>query len=67
MSIEVGGPLSPVRAHCTVDAKQHPSGDIEILLERSGGDKMHRELFVVPDSPEIRLFLNHLTRVAHSG
>lgn len=67
MEIEVGGPLRPIRANCTVDAKQHESGDIEILLERSGGDKLHRELFTIPDSHEIRVFINHLTRVANSG
>lgn len=67
MSIEVGGHLRPVRAHCTIDAKQHPSGDIEILLERSGGDKVHRELFTIPDSHEVRLFLSHLVRLSNSG
>lgn len=67
MSVEVGGPQRPVHVSCSVDARRLESGDFEVLLERSDrrdGDKLKRELFILPDGPETRTLLHHLERLA---
>jgi hypothetical protein len=43
------------------------SGDVEVLLEKSTGgyrdSKLHRELFIMVDSPETRTLLDKLRRI----
>src|SRR3546814_17966947 len=52
---------------CTISTRRLPSGKLEVLLERRGGDKLHRELFELPDNETTSLLETHLRRLATSG
>lgn len=56
-----------VSTSCTIEARVLDSGDVEVLLQKSTGgyrdSKLHRELFIMVDSPETRTFLEHLKRI----
>jgi len=56
-----------VRTTCTIEARVLDSGDVEVLLERGEAcyrdSKLHRELFILTDSEETRLFVAKLKRM----
>lgn len=60
-----------MKATVTIETRKLESGDTEVLLERSTGDyrnsKLHRELFILTDSPETRTLLHHLERIGRAG
>jgi hypothetical protein len=60
-----------VKVSVTIETRKLETGDTEVLLERSTGgykdSKLHRELFVMTDSPETRSLVRHLERISHGG
>jgi hypothetical protein len=60
-----------IRTSCTIETRKLDSGDVEVMLEKSTGDfnesTLHRELFILTDSPEVRTFLLHLKRIENAA
>lgn len=62
-----------IRTSCTIETRKLDSGDIEVVLEKTtgtglrGGSKLHRELFILTDSPEVQTFLTHLKRIENAA
>lgn len=52
---------------CTIQTRRMPSGRLEVLLERRGHNKNHRELFELPDNETTSLLELHLRRLSHNG
>lgn len=52
---------------CTISTRRLPSGKLEVLLQRNGGDKLHRELLELPDNETTSLLETHIRRLATSG
>lgn len=53
--------------NCTISTRRLASGKLEVLLERRGSDKLHRELFELPDNETTSLLETHVRRLANSG
>jgi hypothetical protein len=53
-----------VRVSCTVEIRPLPNGKLEVLLERTRGDTLIRELFELPDSATTTHFEEHFKRFA---
>lgn len=60
-----------MRVSCTIEVRKLESGDTEVLLERNAGfgrdSKLHRELFILTDSPETQTLVRHIERLAVNG
>ena len=56
-----------ITASVTIETRRLPSGKLEVQLQRNSGDKLHRELFELPDNETTSLLVSHLRRIATSG
>lgn len=47
-----------------IETRRLPSGRLEVLLESRGHDKLHRELFELPDNETTSLLELHIRRMS---